>query len=271
MNQSTLALHLESVSRRFGTHEVLRDIELQVEHGEWVAIVGPSGCGKTTLLNLMSGYDNPSSGRVVRDGRARTVYQADGLFPWLCVRDNVALGLRHLDDKTQQAQIAELLEWIGLTNFAGHFPHQLSGGMKQRVEIARAIGGQTEILLFDEPFSSLDYITRLRMRRELVRLLDADHDPDVEHTSVGNAGKQHSRSMRRTLVMVTHDIEEAAQLADRIVVLSGRPASIGCELKVAVPQPRSLTHPEVVEVTRRIIAELGLEETTLENSSVEAV
>jgi NitT/TauT family transport system ATP-binding protein len=241
MDQSTLALQLENVSRRFGAHEVLRDIELHVAHGEWVAIVGPSGCGKTTLLNLMSGYDAPSTGRITRPGRARTVYQADGLFPWLSVAGNIELGLRHLDEKTRQARTHELLQWIGLNEFTNHYPHQLSGGMKQRVEIARAIGGETDVLLLDEPFSSLDYITRLRMRHELVRLLDS------------GAG-------RRTVVMVTHDIEEAAQLADRIVLLSGRPASISCELKVDAPQPRSLTHPAVVEATRRIIAELGLED-----------
>ena len=251
MAQSTLALQLEQVSRRFGAHEVLRDIDLSVAHGEWLAIVGPSGCGKTTLLNLMSGFDAPSSGHIARSGRARTVYQADGLFPWLPVRDNIALGLRDLDDKTRQGRTQELLEWIGLDEFADHYPHQLSGGMKQRVEIARAIGGQTDVLLLDEPFSSLDYITRLRMRRELVRLLD-------------------SKEGRRTVVMVTHDIEEAAQLADRIVVLSGRPARISCELKVAAPQPRSLTHPEVIEATCRIIAELGLEDVAPVGSSVEA-
>lgn len=245
MDQSTLALHLDNISRRFGAHEVLRDIKLRVAKGEWLAIVGPSGCGKTTLLNLMSGFDAPSSGQVVRNGRARTVYQADGLFPWLSVQDNIAMGLRHLDDKTRQARTHELMEWIGLHGFANHYPHQLSGGMKQRVEIARAIGGQTDVLLLDEPFSSLDYITRLRMRHELVRLLDSD-----ESSSEG----------RRTVVMVTHDIEEAAHLADRIVVLSGRPARISCELRVEAPQPRSLTHPAVVEATRRIIAELGLED-----------
>lgn len=254
MDQSTLALHLDNVSRRFGTHEVLRDIELRVAKGEWLAIVGPSGCGKTTLLNLMSGFDAPSSGQVVRNGRARTVYQADGLFPWLSVRDNIAMGLRHLDDKTRHSRTHELMEWIGLHGFANHYPHQLSGGMKQRVEIARAIGGQTDVLLLDEPFSSLDYITRLRMRHELVRLLDSNES---------------SGEGRRTVVMVTHDIEEAAQLADRIVVLSGRPARISCELKVAAPQPRSLTHPEVVEVTRRIIAELGLEDVASVDSSIE--
>lgn len=256
MDQSTLALHLDNISRRFGTHEVLRDIELRVAKGEWLAIVGPSGCGKTTLLNLMSGFDAPSSGQVVRNGRARTVYQADGLFPWLSVRDNIAMGLRHLDDKTRRSRTHELMEWIGLHGFANHYPHQLSGGMKQRVEIARAIGGQTDVLLLDEPFSSLDYITRLRMRHELVRLLDSNES---------------SGEGRRTVVMVTHDIEEAAQLADRIVVLSGRPARISCELKVAAPQPRSLTHPEVVDVTRRIIAELGLEDVASVGSGSEAM
>jgi ABC-type nitrate/sulfonate/bicarbonate transport system ATPase subunit len=240
MNQSTLALHLEAVSHGFGGQLVLQDIEVKVARGEFIAVVGPSGCGKTTLLNLLSGHVQPTSGRVERQGQARTVYQQDGLFPWLTVEENVALGLRHLPEKTREAQVRELLEWIGLQEAATRYPHQLSGGMKQRVEIARAMAGETDVLLFDEPFSALDYLTRLRMRRELIGLL---------------------QQRPRTVVFVTHDIEEAAQLADRILVLAGRPARVSCEVRVDVPQPRSLTHEAVVAATRRILNEMGLEDT----------
>lgn len=232
-------LELEKVSRSFGAVEVLRALSLEIRRGEFLAVVGPSGCGKTTLLNLLSGYDQPSSGQIKRAGRVRMVYQQDGLFPWQTVAENIALGLRHLNNSEEQArQVAEMLRLIRLEGFAGHYPHQLSGGMRQRVELARALSGEADILLLDEPFSALDYLTRLRMRQELARLL-------------------HERP--RTVVLVTHDIEEAAQLADRVLVLSERPAQIRDELSIDVPRPRDLTHPQVVSATHRILTELGIE------------
>jgi ABC-type nitrate/sulfonate/bicarbonate transport system ATPase subunit len=236
---SESVLCLENVSRSFGDVEVLRNLSLSIARGEFAAVVGPSGCGKTTLLNLLSGYDQPTSGLLKREGAARMVYQHDGLFPWRTTAQNIALGLRHLKDPTEQTrQLNEMLALIGLEGFANHYPHQLSGGMRQRVELARALAGETDILLMDEPFSALDYLTRLRMRRELARML---------------------REWPRTVVLVTHDIEEAAQLADRIVVLSERPGRIRCELRIDAPRPRDLTHPEVVEAIHCLLTELGLE------------
>ena len=232
-------LRLENVSRSFGALEVLRELTLDVEPGEFVAIVGPSGCGKTTLLNLFSGFDAPTSGRVVCKGRVRMVYQQDGLFPWSTVSENILMGLREVRDETERGrQLEEMLSLIKLKGFEQHYPHQLSGGMRQRVELARALAGETDTLLLDEPFSSLDYLTRLRMRRELARML---------------------RERPRTVVLVTHDIEEAAQLADRVVVLSERPTTIRCELRLKLKRPRDLTHPEVVSAVHRILTELGLE------------
>lgn len=237
---SASPLRLEGVSHSFGAVEVLRDLRLEVERGEFVAVVGPSGCGKTTLLSLLSGFAKPTEGRVLRSGEARTVYQRDGLFPWLTVVQNIALGLRHLRDAGERRrQLESLMKLIRLEGFAEHYPHQLSGGMRQRVELARALGAEADLLLMDEPFSSLDYQTRLRLRRELVQML----------------------ALRpRTVVFVTHDIEEAAQLADRVVVLTERPARIQCELRIDLPQPRALTHPVVVATVERVLAELGLEE-----------
>ena len=232
-------LRLERISRSFGPVEALQDVSLQILRGEFVAVVGPSGCGKTTLLNILSGYDKPSSGSVVREGRVRMVYQQDGLFPWKTAAQNIEIGLRHIrDPHERRRQLDDLLDLIGLQGFADHYPHQLSGGMKQRVELARALAGESDTLLLDEPFSALDYITRLRMRQELARML-------------------HERP--RTVVLVTHDIEEAAQLADRVVVLSGRPGRVQCELSLDIPRPRDVTHPEVVRATHQILAELGLE------------
>jgi len=235
---SQIPLALQDVSLSFGPVEVLREISLTISQGEFVAIIGPSGCGKSTLLNVLSGDEKPSSGRVERHGQVRMVYQHDGLFPWQTVTENIALGLRFLtDERERQQQIRELIELIRLEGFENHYPHQLSGGMRQRVELARALAGESDMLLMDEPFSALDYLTRLRMRGDLARLI---------------------AERPRTVVLVTHDIEEAAQLADRIVVLTERPASIRRELIIDAPRPRDLTDAAVVDATRQILAELDI-------------
>ncbi len=230
---------LEGVGRAFGPVEALQDLSLTIGDGELVVVVGPSGCGKTTLLNLLSGFDQPTSGVIRRSGAVRMVHQQDGLFPWRSAAGNIEMGLRHIAEPAERARQRDaMLLLVGLEGFADHYPHQLSGGMRQRVELARALAGESDILLLDEPFSALDYITRLRMRRELARLL---------------------RERPRTVVLVTHDIEEAAQLADRVVVLSGRPGRIRSERRLLLPRPRELTHPEVVQAIHSILVELGLE------------
>jgi ABC-type nitrate/sulfonate/bicarbonate transport system ATPase subunit len=232
-------LYLDKASLRFGSVEVFQELSLAIRRGEFVAVVGPSGCGKTTLLNLLSQFLKPSSGKVASSGDVRMVYQHDSLFPWQTVSENIALGLRHINDKAEQGrQLNDMLRLINLESFANHYPHQLSGGMRQRVELARALIGDSDILLLDEPFSSLDYLTRIRLRNELARMLD---------------------QLPRTVVLVTHDIEEAAQLADRIIVLSDRPARICSELRIELKRPRELTNPVVVTTVHKILAELGLE------------
>jgi len=232
-------LRLERVSHAFGNVTVLTDLDVEVWPGEFVALVGPSGCGKTTLLNLCSGWIEPVQGVIHRPARLRMVFQQDGLFPWLTVGENIRLGLQHIPDEAERTRRgAALLALIGLGTFESHYPHQLSGGMRQRVELARALGGETDLLLMDEPFSSLDYLTRLKMRGELARLL---------------------HEQPRTVLLVTHDIEEAAQLADRVLVLSERPARVRQQIALDVPRPRDLTHPEVVGAVHRILTELGFE------------
>lgn len=232
-------LRLEDVSLSFGSVGVFRHLSLEVTRGEFVAVVGPSGCGKTTLLNLFSKFIKPETGRVECAGRVRMVYQHDSLFPWLTVAENISLGLRDVSDASERGrQLEQMMHLIRLEEFANHYPHQLSGGMRQRVELARALIGDTDILLLDEPFSALDYLTRLRMRSELARMLDR---------------------LPRTVVLVTHDIEESAQLADRIIVLSERPARICCEFHLNLERPREPTHPRVVETVHKILAEMGLE------------
>ena len=200
-------LRFERVRAGFGSLEVLRDVDLEVHAGEFVALVGPSGCGKTTILNLASGWLAPSGGRVERAARVRMVFQQDGLFPWRTVAENVRLGLRHVADEAARARrVSEFLALVALAPFAGHYPHQLSGGMRQRAELAR--------LLTEQP---------------------------------------------RTVVLVTHDIEEAAQLADRVLVLSERPARIRDEVRLQAPRPRAATHPDVVRAVHHILTLLGLE------------
>ena len=240
--QPAIKLVFEKVSHSYGAVSVLEDLNLEVKAGEVVVLVGPSGCGKTTILNLLSGHIQPVSGSVTREGTVRTVYQQDGLFPWLTVSENVAIGLRSMkDDVKRKHEITELLNLVHLDGFADHYPHQLSGGMRQRAELARVLAGDSDILLMDEPFSALDYQARLKMRRELVRVLE---------------------KLPRTVVFVTHDIEEAAQLADRVLVLSKRPATISRVLSIQTSRPRGLADDSVVEAMRMILNELGLDNTS---------
>jgi NitT/TauT family transport system ATP-binding protein len=238
-NQTTGQLRLDRVAHGYNEVAVLQELSLTVRPGELVVLVGPSGCGKTTLLNILSGFLTPSSGTVQTEGLVRTVYQQDGLFPWLTVKENIGMGLRAMKDKKRREQeLQELLDLINLQSFQDHYPHQLSGGMRQRVELARVIAGDSDILLMDEPFSALDYQTRLKMRQELALLLE---------------------KRPRTVVFVTHDIEEAVQLADRVLVLSPRPARISKELSIDSPRPRNPTDDAVVEAFKTILEELGLQ------------
>ncbi|MFZ4782354.1 MAG: ABC transporter ATP-binding protein [Armatimonadaceae bacterium] len=235
---STGSIRIKGLSHSYGATAVLKDIHLDVTPGEFVAIVGPSGSGKSTLLSLLSGYLKPTSGVLERTGTTRTVHQADGLYPWLTVEGNLALGLPKLDAASKRRAVSDMVGRIGLAGFEKAFPHALSGGMRQRVEIGRALCGGTDVLMLDEPFSALDYLTRLKMRGELCRLLE---------------------DQPRTVILVTHDIEEATQLADRVLVLSERPASIVYELKIDVPRPRDVTAPGVVDATKAVLKAMGYE------------
>lgn len=232
-------IEISQVSHAYGSVRVLERINLKVRAGEFIAIVGPSGCGKTTLLNLISGYESPDEGSVYRRGKLSMIYQKDGLFPWYTVSENIELSLRHVkNSKQRREQILSAIQLIGLEGFEHHYPHQLSGGMRQRVELARALSGESDILLMDEPFSALDYITRLKMRGELVTYL---------------------RERPRTVILVTHDIEEAAQLADRVIPMTSRPGSILQVREMAAPRPRSLTDPAVTNMVGELLKLLNLQ------------
>jgi len=229
-------LELVGVGFDYGSNRVIDGLDLVVDKGELVMCVGPSGCGKSTLLSLLAGHLAPQRGTLTRKGNTRTVYQEGGLFPWLTVRENIDRGLPE-SSTGRAAAVAEWLEVMRLAEFGEHYPHQLSGGMRQRVEIARALAAQTDILLMDEPFSALDYQTRTRMRRELADTL---------------------AERPRTVVFVTHDIEEAVQLGDRVVVLGARPANVRKHLTLPGARPRSTVDPGVPEIAKQILEELGL-------------
>ena len=224
---------------------VLETVDLNVNEGEFVAILGPSGCGKTTLLNIVGGFIRPSSGEVTIDGervdgpdaRRIFVFQERGVFPWLTASGNIGFGLTHLPKEEQQKRIAHYVKLVGLTGFENAYPDELSGGMKQRVEVARALAVNPDMLYLDEPFGALDSITRLIMRGELLRIWEAE---------------------KKTILFVTHDIEEAIQLADRVVVMSTRPATIRRIVDIDIPHPRDLSAKRYLELRDMIFGEIGL-------------
>ncbi|MFM0431685.1 ABC transporter ATP-binding protein [Paraburkholderia aspalathi] len=235
---------------------VLQDVSFTVEPGEFVALLGPSGCGKSTLLRLVAGLDTPTQGSVQADGAAIAgpdpsrvvVFQDPTLYPWRTVRGNVGVGpqaqrkrfARRNGPQEEQAEqrIDTALELVGLSEFAEAFPHQLSGGMAQRVALARALVNDPALLVLDEPFGKLDSLTRIRMQGELARLwLDA----------------------RFSVLLVTHDVEEALLLADRVIVFSERPARVVAEVRNDAPYPRHRDDPKLVALRREVLAQLGLD------------
>lgn len=240
-----MTVAVRNISVRFGTMPVLDDISLDVREGEFVCILGPSGCGKSTLLNVVGGFAKPNAGYVEIDGERVTgpdprrifVFQERGVFPWLTVEGNIGFGLFKLSDEEKRKRIAHYVRLVGLAGFEHAFPRELSGGMKQRLEVARALAVNPDVLYLDEPFGALDSITRLQMRRELLRIWQAE---------------------RKTVLFVTHDIEESVQLADRVVVMSQRPAKIRRIVDIDIPHPRDLSSPRYIELRDSIFAEIGL-------------
>ena len=224
---------------------VLQSIELGVSEGEFVCIVGPSGCGKSTLLNVIGGLLTPTAGAVTIDGEPVTgpdprrifVFQERGVFPWLTVEGNIGFGLFQLSGRERAKRIAHYIRLVGLSGFERAYPLQLSGGMKQRVEVARALAVNPDVLFLDEPFGALDSITRLIMRSELLRIWEAE---------------------KKTILFVTHDIEESVQLADRVIVMSARPATIRRIVPIDLPHPRDISSRRYLDLRDAIFEEIGL-------------
>ena len=255
MNQSggmessqTLAVQVRGVSKVFPTPragaaaiEALRDLSFDVFEGEFCCLLGHSGCGKTTLLNMLAGFDHPTQGELLVAGQAvggpgwdRTmVFQDYALFPWLSVERNIAFGLdmKGLAAAQKRDVVAQHVRLVGLEGFESHLPHQLSGGMRQRVAIARALAVDPRVALFDEPFAALDAQNRASLQDELVRI---------------------SQATRKTMLLITHSIDEAVKLADRVIVMTQRPGQVKENIVIKLPKPRDEADPGVVAMKARI-------------------
>jgi NitT/TauT family transport system ATP-binding protein len=234
-----------SFTREGKTLQVLEDINLEVGDGEFLCLLGPSGCGKSTLLSAIAGFLSPTSGEVKIDGeivrgpdpRRIFVFQERGVFPWLTVEGNIGFGLFKLSRAEQEQRIAHYIKMVGLEGFEKAYPPELSGGMKQRLEVARALAVDPDMLFLDEPFGALDSITRLIMRGELLRIWEAE---------------------RKTIIFVTHDIDEAVQLADRVAVMSSRPGRIQQVVDIDIPHPRDINSSRYLELRTGIFNQIGL-------------
>jgi NitT/TauT family transport system ATP-binding protein len=225
-------LDVKNLTRVFttanGTHTALQDIHLNVHRREFLCVIGPSGCGKSTLIRIIAGLDHPTSGEILIDGKSvrgpgsdrGMVFQGYTLFPWLTVKGNVMFGLKiaGTGQATAEAEARQWIDLVGLSKFENSYPHQLSGGMKQRVAIARALANNPRILIMDEPFGALDAQTRSQMQAYLLQIW---------------------KQVDVTILFITHDLDEAIYLADRILVLGANPGHIQELIEVAVPRPRN--------------------------------
>lgn len=238
-------LDMAQVSKVFSLNgrpvEALKDVDLQIQKGEFICLIGASGCGKSTLLRIMGGFEPVTSGQarmyyapITEPGPERgMVFQDYGLFPWLTVRQNIVFGPRQR--RLPEARLRELgdhfLDMVGLSRFADHFPNQLSGGMKQRVSIARALANDCEVLLMDEPFGALDALTREVLQQELLDIW---------------------ARTKLTVVFVTHAVEEAVLLADRVVVMTAGPGRVDTDFRIPLERPRCITAPKFNQVRQTL-------------------
>lgn len=225
---------------------VLDNINLEFTEGELVCILGPSGCGKSTLLKMIAGFDHPSVGEVFIDSKPVTgprsdsifVFQHSGLLPWMTVWENVELGVRHINDEEKQKTIQEYISMVELDSFEHHYPHQLSGGMLRRAELARALAVNPNTLIMDEPFSGLDFLTHMKVREEVVNMHEF---------------------IQKTTLVVTHDIDDALIMGDRVIVMSGRPSQVKLDVKLPYGRPRDvLKTPALAELRDEIFFMLGV-------------
>jgi NitT/TauT family transport system ATP-binding protein len=239
-------ISVENVSKTFETPEctinALEDVTFSVREGEFVSLIGQSGCGKTTTLNLIAGFEKPTAGAILFDGKKVenpsperiVVFQDYALFPWRTVRENVAFGLESLGAQKKETEdaVAKKLELVGLTEFKDAYPYELSGGMKQRTSIARAFATNPRALLMDEPVGALDAITRRKLIKELERILLLE---------------------KKTILFVTHSVSDAVHISDRILVMSKKPGKIIADIKVDLKRPRDPLDQKFAETRKQIL------------------
>jgi sulfonate transport system ATP-binding protein len=236
-------LQADTLRKNFDAFRAVGPLDLHIGDERVVGIIGPSGCGKSTLLRLLAGLDSPTEGAIKLDRREIAgpredigiVFQEPRLMPWLTVAENIAFGLWHLPRAARDSAVATVLEQVGLTGFAQTLPKQLSGGMAQRVGIARALVLKPRLLLLDEPFGALDPLIRMKMQDHLLELV----------------GKNVP-----TVILITHDIEEALVLSDRVIVLQGPPARVRRDIEIQLPHPRRRSSPQFQELKDMLLAEL---------------
>jgi nitrate ABC transporter ATP-binding subunit len=248
-NGQTENLTIHGVTKRFAVGddevEALAPVDLTIPRGEFVCMIGASGCGKSTLLRIIAGFEEPTTGEVAIDGKPVTgpgsdrgmVFQDYALFPWMTVRQNISFGprQRHLAREEIDQTTDEFVRMVGLERFADRYPNQLSGGMKQRVAIARVLANNANILLMDEPFGALDALTREQLQNELLQIW--------KRTGV-------------TTIFVTHSVEEAVLLADRVLVMSAGPGKIDSDFRIDLPRPRDVSSPEFNALRRDVARRL---------------
>lgn len=228
-----------------GNTTALEDINLEIYDGEFVCLLGPSGCGKTTLLRMIGGLDVPTEGKVEIDGqivngpspKMTMVFQEYSLFPWRTIEENVGFGLEMMGMPKEQrkAEVKKRLDLVGLSEFADSYPYELSGGMRQRAAVARALASDPAVMLMDEPFGALDAQTRNKMQNQLLDIW---------------------KSTKKTILFVTHSVDEAVFLSDRIVILSPRPGKIHQIYNVDIPRPRDRTTVEFAQIRKAVLAEI---------------
>lgn len=244
-------INIRNVSKSYKSNKAvfksLADVSFTIERGEFICLLGPSGCGKSTLLNIIAGFEAPSVGEILINNKAVkkpsvnyvTIFQNYGLLPWRTVKKNIELGLEPKKlNSVERSKIADkYLELVGLTKFSGHHPHQLSGGMQQRVAIARALAVDPEVIFMDEPFGALDAMTRMNMQDEIADIWQKE---------------------QKTIIFVTHDIEEAVFLADRIVIMTPSPGRIKSIIKVPINRKRDRTSGEFLKIRDKVFAEFQM-------------
>ncbi|RQD85155.1 MAG: ABC transporter ATP-binding protein [Methanocalculus sp. MSAO_Arc2] len=223
----------------------LEDISIEIERGEFLCILGPSGCGKTTLLRLVAGLDRPTSGEIIVEGKSVTgpdprlamIFQEYSLYPWRTVRGNIAFGLqmRGMSREERDERVNHFIQLVGLEGFGDSYPYELSGGMRQRVAVARALATDPAVLLMDEPFGALDAQTRNRMQKELLLIWE---------------------KTKKTVIFVTHSVDEAVYIADRILVLSTRPGRVAGIYDIDIPRPRNRTSVEFAKIRRDVLEQI---------------